>query len=631
MSESPKERNIHRLLERQLRKLHPDYPDIPEWMNPFLEAVSESYQHYDNDRLLMERAMKISSDELWEKKRELSAISEQQSSVLESLRAVLSQLVPDGETLHQQDLNAIVDSLQDEISKRHLAESQKTQSEERMLGIMSDLNLGMAEYDMKGTLRAVQPRFAEIFHCKPEDMIGREESFFQRMEPFQNEQQSEQLFRFSYARESFEAPLLTKDGQVIWLLCSTSPVYDAAHQISGGVMVVFDITARKHMESELIEARRAAEAGLEVRKSILANVSHELRTPVNAIVGMSSLLANTKLDSEQTAFVQTLKFSSDGLIVLIDDLLDVSRIESGKMELESIPFSISDVFNAVQKLHEMRAKDKGVQFLMSIDESLHRYYLGDPHRLGQVLNNLVGNAIKFTQHGYVKVKAHCLLDDSHDQVVQICVEDTGIGISPERQQAVFLEFSQEDSSTTRKFGGTGLGLTISRKLVELMGGELHLNSEKGKGTLFEFSMRLHKTAEPTVQVMDECLDLKAMRILLVEDNEINQYLATVLLQSWNASVDACLNGEEALTKLKKEKYDLVLMDLQMPILDGFNTTIQIRRDLNLSIPILALTANALSGERDRCLEIGMNGYVSKPFQPERLYQEIRHYLPEPSK
>jgi CheY-like chemotaxis protein/anti-sigma regulatory factor (Ser/Thr protein kinase) len=248
-----------------------------------------------------------------------------------------------------------------------------------------------------------------------------------------------------------------------------------------------------------------------------------------------------------------------------------------------------------------------------------------------VLNNLVGNAIKFTQHGYVKVKAHCLLDDSHDQVVQICVEDTGIGISPERQQAVFLEFSQEDSSTTRKFGGTGLGLTISRKLVELMGGELHLSSEKGKGTLFEFSMRLHKTAEPTVQVMDECLDLKAMRILLVEDNEINQYLATVLLQSWNASVDACLNGEEALTKLKKEKYDLVLMDLQMPILDGFNTTIQIRRDLNLSIPILALTANALSGERDRCLEIGMNGYVSKPFQPERLYQEIRHFLPDYSK
>ena len=291
--------------------------------------------------------MKISSDELWEKKRELSAISEQQSSVLESLRAVLAQLVPDGDTLHHEDLNAIVDSLQDEISKRHLAESQKTQSEERMLGIMSDLNLGMAEYDMKGALRAVQPRFAEIFHCKPEDMIGREESFFQRMEPFQNEQQSEQLFRFSYARESFEAPLLTKDGQVIWLLCSTSPVYDAAHQISGGVMVVFDITARKHMESELIEARRAAEAGLEVRKSILANVSHELRTPVNAIVGMSSLLANTKLDSEQTAFVQTLKFSSDGLIVLIDDLLDVSRIESGKMELESIPFSISDVFNAV--------------------------------------------------------------------------------------------------------------------------------------------------------------------------------------------------------------------------------------------------------------------------------------------
>lgn len=276
----------------------------------------------------------------------------------------------------------------------------------------------------------------------------------------------------------------------------------------------------------------------------------------------------------------------------------------------------------------MRAKDKGVQFLMSIDESLHRYYLGDPHRLGQVLNNLVGNAIKFTQHGYVKVKANCLLDDSHDQVVQICVEDTGIGISPERQQAVFLEFSQEDSSTTRKFGGTGLGLTISRKLVELMGGDLHLKSEKGSGTIFEFTMRLPKTAEPEIKVMDESMDLQSMRILLVEDNEINQYLATVLLESWNARVDPCLNGAEALEKLKTESYDLVLMDLQMPILDGFDATTRIRQELQLHVPIVALTANALSGERDRCLDLGMNGYVSKPFQPERLYQEIRTYLPK---
>ncbi|MFM7309457.1 MAG: ATP-binding protein [Flavobacteriales bacterium] len=624
MSESGKDKGMHRLLERQLRKFHPDYPDIPEWMNPFLEAVSESYQHYDNDRLLMERAMKIGSDELWEKKRELLAITEQQSSVLASLRDVLAQLNPEGDGVHHQDLNAMVDSLQDEISKRHLAESQRTQSEERMLGIVSDLNLGMAEYDLKGNLRAVQPRFAEIFHCEVEDMIGKNESYFQRV---QIENPSDQLFRFSFARESFEAPFFTKDGQLIWLLCSTSPVYSATHQISGGVMVVFDITARKQMESELIEARTAAEAGLEVRKSILANVSHELRTPVNAIVGMSSLLANTTLDSEQSAFVQTLKFSSDGLIVLIDDLLDVSRIESGKMELESIPFSMREVFNAVQKLHENRAQEKGIEFISNLDETMHQYYLGDPHRLSQVLNNLVGNAIKFTQKGFIKVEAHCLVNEAQEQIVEIRVEDSGIGISHERQQAVFLEFSQEDSSTTRRYGGTGLGLTISRKLVDLMGGELTVKSEKGVGTTFQFSVRLMKTNEPEVKTTDEAMDLHGMNILLVEDNEINQYLANVLLESWNAEVDTCLNGEEALNKLREHTYDLVLMDLQMPILDGFDATLKIRTELKLEVPILALTANALSGERDRCLQLGMNGYVSKPFQPERLYQEIRVYLP----
>ncbi|MFM7814098.1 MAG: response regulator, partial [Flavobacteriales bacterium] len=233
----------------------------------------------------------------------------------------------------------------------------------------------------------------------------------------------------------------------------------------------------------------------------------------------------------------------------------------------------------------------------------------------------------FTQKGFIKVEAHCLVNEEQEQIVEIRVEDSGIGISHERQQAVFLEFSQEDSSTTRRYGGTGLGLTISRKLVDLMGGELTVKSEKGVGTTFQFSVRLMKTNEPEVKTTDEAMDLHGMNILLVEDNEINQYLANVLLESWNAEVDTCLNGEEALNKLREHTYDLVLMDLQMPILDGFDATLKIRTELKLEVPILALTANALSGERDRCLQLGMNGYVSKPFQPERLYQEIRVYLP----
>ncbi|MFM7727476.1 MAG: ATP-binding protein, partial [Flavobacteriales bacterium] len=346
--------------------------------------------------------------------------------------------------------------------------------------------------------------------------------------------------------------------------------------VEGGVIVVFDITSRKKLENEMQEARVAAEAGLELRKSILANVSHELRTPINAIVGMSSLLASTPLNDQQQEYLKNMRFSSDGLLVLIDDLLDVSRIESGKVELEEIEFSLQENFAELTRSLSMRAIDKGLTFEWHIDDRVAKRSMGDVHRLNQIINNLINNALKFTQKGSVRLNIEFIGEKHDKQELLFSVSDTGIGIAAERQAAVFQAFAQEDSSTTRKYGGTGLGLSISKKIVELMGSELQLKSEKNVGTTFSFTLFLKKATVEKQENKEFNPDLKGSRILLVEDNKVNQFLANALLKTWNAQVDISEDGLDAVDRMKQEKYNLVLMDLQMPIMDGFEATEYIR-------------------------------------------------------
>jgi CheY-like chemotaxis protein/nitrogen-specific signal transduction histidine kinase len=403
-------------------------------------------------------------------------------------------------------------------------------------------------------------------------------------------------------------------------------LFDDGGNVEGGVIVVFDITARKKLEHEMAEARKAAEAGLELRKTILANVSHELRTPVNAIVGMSALLASTELNEEQREYLKTMRFSSDGLLVLIDDLLDVSRIEAGKVELEEIDFSMRENFSELTKSLRLRAEEKGLLFEWKLDEQIAPRLMGDVHRLNQIVTNLIGNAIKFTPQGKVSLEIMKVGDSNDTQEIRFSVTDTGIGIAAERQEAVFQAFAQEDNSTTRKYGGSGLGLSISKKIVEMMGGQLKLISEKNKGTSFFFDVKLKKAVSEVAEVKDFRPDLQGSRILLVEDNKVNQFLAQALLSSWNAKVDISEDGQEAIDRMKAEEYDLVLMDLQMPFMDGFEATEHIREVLKSNIPIIGLSANAMNGERERSLERGMNDYVSKPFKPEALYEKIHGFI-----
>jgi CheY-like chemotaxis protein len=312
--------------------------------------------------------------------------------------------------------------------------------------------------------------------------------------------------------------------------------------------------------------------------------------------------------------------------VLIDDLLDVSRIESGRVELEDIEFDVRENFTQLSNALSLRATDKGLKFTSDIDGQIAERLRGDVHRLNQVLTNLMSNAIKFTAEGSVSLVLSVVASAEDSQRIRFNVVDTGIGIAANRQAAVFQEFTQEDSSTTRKFGGTGLGLSISRKIVEMMGGELKLVSEKNSGSSFFFEIELKGGVSSNQTAPAFKPDLNGARILLVEDNKVNQFLANAMLTSWKALVDISEDGADAVERVKTGDYDLVLMDLQMPVMDGFEATAVMRNELKLSIPIIGLSANALNDERERSLQIGMDDYVSKPFKPELLYAIIQGYL-----
>jgi PAS domain S-box-containing protein len=615
-------KKYHRLLERQLRKFLPGYPEVsPEW-EELLSAISNSYEHSDNDRVLMETAMRESSDELMAKKEAVNQMLNRQSLVLEALKDAASTLFPDRPSIVNEDLLQLADLVQEEIEKRRIAETRKAQSDQRLLDIIESLNLGMARYDLGGRLTQVEPRFAEIFGHQDAEMLGLGAADISGCS-ISDEDASIQFYLIS---KVFESPFRMPSGELRWVLCTTAPLFDDAGCVEGGVIVVFDITERKTLEQEMVDARKAAEAGLELRKTILANVSHELRTPVNAIVGMSALLSATELNEKQRDYLKTMRFSSDGLLVLIDDLLDVSRIEAGKVELEEIEFSVQENFTQLTNALRLRAEEKGLRFEWHLDNQIAPRLLGDVHRLNQVITNLIGNAIKFTTQGKVRLDITQSDVSNESQRILFSVTDTGIGIATDRQAAVFQAFAQEDNSTTRRYGGTGLGLSISKRIVEMMGGQLMLTSEKNVGTTFSFQIELKKAVDVAPVKKEFNPDLQGSRILLVEDNKVNQFLANALLTSWKAQVDISEDGQDAIDKMEEKDYDLVLMDLQMPVMDGFEATAHIRDVIKSKVPIIGLSANALNGERERSLEGGMDDYVSKPFQPELLYEKIHGFI-----
>ena len=391
---------------------------------------------------------------------------------------------------------------------------------------------------------------------------------------------------------------------------------------------ILDISDIKKAQAELVVAKEKAEMAMNVKSTFLSNMSHELRTPLNGIIGTANLLLDEASMPEQKEHFSLLKYSSEHMLNLINDVLDFSKIEADKMELEKISFNLKEFFSKIQSLFAGQFVSKALQLEFIIDEKLNRFFLGDETRLSQVLSNLIANALKFTEKGKVIVHAEMVKANSKNAAIFFSVKDSGMGITEQQQKIIFHSFTQGDTTTTRKFGGTGLGLSISKNIVELYKGELKVESKKGEGSNFYFTiqldLQLNNKNFVNENIMSSLISLDNLKVLIAEDNQINMLVARKFLRKWNIIPTEALNGIEALQKFKENDFDVLLIDLEMPEMDGYET-IKIIRTTNTTIPVIAFTAAVYDNMHEDLTNKGFTDYIQKPFRPEDLHRKLAMY------
>lgn len=517
-----------------------------------------------------------------------------------------------------------------DITERVTLEKEIKESNRRFFKVFDNNPVSMLLSNIETSkIEYVNEVFLETFGFTKEEVIGKTSVELQLISAEEREKNLEAMKEAGYMR-SVEQQFTKKNGDKIWVLTSLEAVEfnESAFILSS----LFNIDDRKKMEEEMMHAKEKAEQAVVAKNSFLANMSHEIRTPMNAIIGYTELLAQSNLNDEQQEHVSYVKTAGTNLLAIINDILDFSKIESGKIALESAPFNLKQALKAIYNLLNVRAVEKDLEYNFFLDANLPEYVLGDSVRLNQILVNLIGNAIKFTVKGHVTVSVKKIAEDGESHRLKFSVQDTGIGIPADKVELIFERFTQANTETTRKFGGTGLGLSIAKSLVELQGGEMHLKSEVDKGSEFYFELSYKKVDSMSIEPLQKGFVpqklLSDLKILLCEDNTLNQKLAKRVINKFGFQVEIASNGKIGIEKLQKEKFDLVLMDLQMPEMDGYQAVTAIRKELNMQIPIIAMTAHSLVGEKEKCLEIGMNDYIGKPFTQEELYRKICANLPE---
>jgi PAS domain S-box-containing protein len=426
--------------------------------------------------------------------------------------------------------------------------------------------------------------------------------------------------------ESLEWTYVRKDGTVFPVQLVVTALKDQHGDLTGFLGVATDITENKKASQAIVEAKLLAEKSAMLKETFLANMSHEIRTPMNAIIGFTDLLLKRNLGKEEKEYIQLVKNSGENLLRIINDVLDVSKINAGMMSFEESPILIPEIFNSLQLLVSPQAIEKQLNLVFEADSRLALNVLGDATRLTQILLNLIGNALKFTAEGSIKVTAQIEKEDEAYYTILFSVKDSGVGIAEDKLQLVFERFTQAESHTSRSYGGTGLGLNIAKQLVELQGGEIVMKSMLGVGTLVSFILPFKKINQEVLILPATLSKVKEeprkRTFLLVDDNPINIKLLLGVLADRDITFDVAQNGKEAIAKVQHHRYDLVLMDIEMPEMNGYEATSYIRKELKNDVPIIAMTAHALSGEREKCLALGMNDYLSKPVSVDALLEKI---------
>ncbi|MGN6568095.1 MAG: response regulator [Flavipsychrobacter sp.] len=429
---------------------------------------------------------------------------------------------------------------------------------------------------------------------------------------------------------TYETEFVHPNGKITNLWIQKFPVLDEQGEVEMICGFDTDITQLKQSEQIILEAKREAELAKEAQEIFLANMSHEIRTPLNGIVGMGNLLLSTDVNEEQKDYLESIQESAQNLLAIINDLLDFSKIKSGKFHLDAIDFKPRSVIKKTMYPLLLRANEKGIALKCFIDTTVPETLKGDALRFQQILINIIANAIKFTSEGFVEVKVYSEPINNEKIFLIIDVTDTGIGIPPDKVESIFESYVQSDTNISRTYGGTGLGLAIVKQLVELQYGAVSATSELGKGSTFSirvpYQVIMEQSEENNLPVRIDSSSneemLKDIKVLVAEDNLINQKVVSQTLKKQHAVVDVAGTGAAAIQMLKERSYDIILMDLQMPEMDGYTATQYIRQEMQNNIPIVAMTADALKGEADKCFEVGMNDYISKPFAPKDLYKKI---------
>jgi signal transduction histidine kinase/ActR/RegA family two-component response regulator len=535
-----------------------------------------------------------------------------------------------------EDADACVHALNADLERRVAERTEQLQQLARRLTQAQAIgHIGSWEWDVvTGHLSWSD----ELFRIMDVD-VGREPSYDIYMEVVHPDDRAKvaQLTAEAQARQGsfvFEHRIVRRDASVRFVRAeghaSTEP--DGACKMAGTVQ---DVTEYKEAQARLLAATAAAEAANQAKSDFLANMSHEIRTPMNAIIGLSHLALRTELDARQRDYVTKVQGAGQHLLGVINDILDFSKVEAGRMELEPAEFDLPGLMESVGSIVGAECERKQLDLVVHLDPALPARLVADSFRLRQVLLNLAGNAVKFTEAGGVVITVNAV-ETARGLVAEFRVDDTGIGLTPEQAGRLFRSFSQADSSTTRKYGGTGLGLSISKKIVELMGGDIGVESQHGIGSTFWFRVPVTPAAPqeaPLLRLPDVNATgpsrLRGARVLLVEDNDINQIVACEMLQEAGLVVDVAEHGAAALANLEAARYDVVLMDMQMPVMDGVTATRAIRANPLLSdLPVIAMTANAMERDRRLCLEAGMDDVVVKPIDPDALWAALLRRLGE---